>query len=313
MRRKLFLAFTCTLLVLHHATSQTPAPANSIANTSQTQTVTVPLKIYDQKGAPVSGLRPTDIRLTENKIPQTLLSVIPQPDTPLAFAILVDRSASQEKVLSKAKMIARLVLQSVVRSEKDKVAVVSLSDDARLEQPLSGDIVRANTVLEAIQTNKTQSPAAGSGNTALWDAIYATSDELLGQLPKDTRRAIVFISDGVDTASKYNLREAARRAAQSGVSVYAFGLGDVYYGGIDKDNLRKLTEQTGGRAFFPKNDNEIRAALGQIQQDLMTGYVASYQSNVTPRKDASEIRVEVTEPELRKTKPQLIYPRYRVR
>ncbi len=126
MQRKLFLAFACMLLVLHHATSQTPAPVNSIGDTSQTQTVTFPLEIYDQKGVPVTGLLPSNIRLTENKTSQTVMSLVAQAGTALSVAILVDKSTSQERTLPRAKNIGRNILRTVLEQGKDEVSIVTV-------------------------------------------------------------------------------------------------------------------------------------------------------------------------------------------
>lgn len=324
IRRKLFLAFACTLLVLHHATSQTPAPVNNTANIPQAQTATVPLKIYDQKGVPVTGLRPTDIRLTENKIPQTIVSLNAQADTPLSVAFLVDTSPSQARVVKGAVFIGRRILRDVLRRDKDQLAVLTFTGGVLTELEMSNDWKLADNTIGYLFTRVEATPGVFSSSspkdnqgiavsTALWDAVYKTTDNVLSKTPSTTRRILFLISDGTDTASEVKLRDAAKRAAQADVTIYAFGLGDQEYGGLDKNALKNLVEQTGGRFFTPKKEKDVTAALAQIKQDIASGYVITYQPSAAPRKDGDEIRIEVTEPELRKVKPQLFYSRYRAR
>jgi len=96
-----------------------------------------------------------------------------------------------------------------------------------------------------------------AGSTAIWDAIWATSNELLSAAAEHQRRAIILLTDGEDTSSKNKIAAAVARAAQEDVAIYAIGIGDDKLYGINKDGLRKLTERTGGRAFFPKQVSEL--------------------------------------------------------
>src|SRR5207237_4422203 len=74
------------------------------------------------------------------------------------------------------------------------------------------------------------------------------------------RRAVLLVTDGVDTNSRVKLDEAVASALQSEVVVYAVGIGDSRnFDGVDRSPLRKLSERTGGRAFFPKKINDVTA------------------------------------------------------
>src|SRR5260370_15423380 len=89
-----------------------------------------------------------------------------------------------------------------------------------------------------------------AGSTASWEAIWATSNELLSDAAEHTRRAIILLTDGEDTISQVHMQDAINRALKADALIYAIGIGDRYQFGINEGALRKITESTGGPAFF---------------------------------------------------------------
>ena len=152
---------------------------------------------------------------------------------------------------------------------------------------------------------------ADIGHTSVWDAIWATSNEVMTNTPSHTRRAIILLSDGDDTKSRLKREEAAEAAVKANTVVYSIGIEPYSETGdfkLDKKALRKIAEATGGRAFFPKDETELSAAFHQIQQELRTQYLAAY----TPTNKARDgsfrrIRIELATPELKKQKLSLAY------
>jgi VWFA-related protein len=140
-----------------------------------------------------------------------------------------------------------------------------------------------------------------AGSTAIWDAIWATSNELLMESAEHQRRAIILLTDGVDTISQVRMQEAINRALKADALIYAIGIGDRYQFGIDEGSLKKITEGTGGRAYFPRNERELNEAFSQIDRDLRERYLVAY-SSTNKMRDGSyrRISIEVTDPELRK-------------
>lgn len=115
------------------------------------------------------------------------------------------------------------------------------------------------------------------GTTAIWDAVWATSEELFSDVKKDKRRAIILITDGVDTTSCLKADEAIKRAITAEVAIYAVGIGDdENFEGIKKSSLRKIAERTGGRAYFPRNNAELKNSFAQIEQELRSQYLVAY-------------------------------------
>jgi VWFA-related protein len=104
------------------------------------------------------------------------------------------------------------------------------------------------------------------------------------------------------------MHEAIERAQKADALIYAIGIGDSYQGGVDMRSLKKIAEQTGGRAYFPRSESELKSAFAQIQRDLREQYLVAY-SPANKARDGSyrRIQIEVTEPGLRKQNLKLNY------
>ncbi len=263
-----------------------------------------------------------DFRLLEDGVPQPLLFFQRETDTPLSIAFLVDTSASQEGVLSDEQEAARAFIEAVLRPQKDNAAVVSFTGITRVEQSLTNERAALD---EAIGRTKvlynTRSPECAEDSeapedvrirclTAVWDSILITNREVLSRTPESTRRAIILLSDGDDTGSSSKIFQAVEDAIKNNTVVYAVGIRDnkIKVGELRKDYLRRISEETGGRAFFPKNKTELAAAFAQIEQELRSQYLISYSpSNKTPDGRFRRVEVEITNPALRKQKLRLLY------
>jgi VWFA-related protein len=147
-----------------------------------------------------------------------------------------------------------------------------------------------------------------AGSTAIWDAVWASSNDLLAVSADNTRRTIILLTDGEDTSSQMKMHESIERAQKADTLIYAIGIGDSYQGGVDRGSLEKITGQTGGRAYFPRNERELRDAFTQIQQDLREQYLIAYSpSNKARDGSYRKIEIEVIDPEWRKQKLRLNY------
>jgi len=273
----------------------------------------------------ISNLKADDIRVLEDGQPQEVFTFQQNLDLPLSIAILIDTSASEERTLPDEKAAARTFLEDVLRPSKDEGAVVSFTGETTLEQGFTGNIERLRRAIERVEfvppsgyvgggvvVNGTP-PISGTnqslaGSTAIWDAIWATSEELLSESAENTRRAIILLTDGDDTSSRLKLHDAVARAQKSDALVYAIGIGDRYSFGVDEGSLRKVAEQTGGRAYFPRNERELREAFVQVQRDLREQYLVAYSpSNKARDGSYRRIEIQVVNPELRKESLKLNY------
>ena len=273
----------------------------------------------------VSTLKKEDIRITEDGVPQDIFTFQPNSDLPLSMAILIDCSGSEERTLPEEKSAAREFLESVLRADKDEAAIVTFTGEVTLEQGLTGNIGRLRRAIDNVQfvppagyigggvVVSGTPPISGSqqtlaGSTAIWDAIWATSNELLEGTAEHTRRAIILLTDGEDTISQVKMQEAINRALKADALIYAIGIGDRYSFGINEGALKKITDGTGGRAFFPRNERDLSDAFAQIQRDLRERYLIAYSSS-NKNRDGSyrHVNIEIVNPELRRDNLKLNY------
>src|SRR5712692_7055930 len=273
----------------------------------------------------VSSLKREDIRVLEDGVPQEIFTFQQNVDLPLSLAILIDTSGSEERTLPEEKAAARSFLETVVRPNKDEAAVVSFTGEVTLEQGLTGNIGRLRRAIDQVEfvppsgyigvgvvvggtppISGTQQALAGS--TAIWDAIWATSNELLSDAAEHTRRAIILLTDGDDTISQVHMQDAINRALKADALIYAIGIGDRYQFGINEGALKKITESTGGRAYFPRNERELRDSFAQIQNDLREQYLVAYSSSNKSRDGLyRHVAIEIVNPETRKENLRLNY------
>jgi VWFA-related protein len=274
----------------------------------------------------VTNLKQEDIRVLEDGVPQQIFTFQQQIDLPLTLALVIDTSISQERTLPEEKAAARAFVDAVMRPAKDEVAVLSFTGDSTLEQGLTGNAVRVRSAIERVEfvppsgyigrgvTVGGTPPISGdnqstAGSTAIWDAVYATCHEVMVESSDKTRRAIVLLTDGDDTSSMLKLDEAVQEALKTDTLVFAIGIGDSFgYSGVDEGSLRKITERTGGRAYFPRSEEDLRNAFAQIQRELREQFLVAY-SPTNKRRDGSyrKLQIEVINPELRKQNVKLNY------
>ncbi len=272
----------------------------------------------------ITTLRQEDVRVTEDGQPQEIFTFARQTDLPLSLAILVDTSISEERTLPIEKAAAASFVDAVLRPDKDEMAVISFTGEATLEQGLTGSATRVRRALDRVEFVPPSGYVSGigqvgtppisgqnqmlQGSTAIWDAVLVTSEEVLTEASDKTRRAIILLTDGHDTSSRKNIDAAIESAARADAVVYAIGIGDEYYGGVNKGTLRKISERTGGRAFFPEDESELREAFAQIQLELRSQYLVAY-SPTNKNRDGSfrRVQIEVLNPELRKQNLKLTY------
>ena len=273
----------------------------------------------------ISDLKAEDIRIFEGGQPQEIFTFQTNIDLPLSLAILIDTSASEERTLPDEKEAARAFLENVLRPQRDEAAVVSFTGETTLEQGFTGSIDRLRRAIDHVEfippsgyigggvvVNGTP-PISGTnqalaGSTAIWDAVWATSEELLFQSAEHTRRAIILLTDGVDTSSRMKMHDAIDRAQKADALIYAIGIGDRYTFNVNEGDLRKIAESTGGRAYFPKHERDLRDAFSQIQRDLREQYLVAY-SPTNKARDGSyrRIEIQVVNPALKQQNLKLNY------
>ncbi|MFN2498792.1 MAG: VWA domain-containing protein [Pyrinomonadaceae bacterium] len=274
----------------------------------------------------VNTLKKEDIRILEDGQPQEIFTFQKNVDLPLSIGILIDTSSSEERTLPDEKAAARAFLEAVMRPDKDEAAIVSFTGEVTLEQGFTGNVDRLRRAIDRVEFVPPSGYIGGgvvvggtppisdtnqmlAGSTAIWDAVWASSNELLSDsAAENTRRTIILLTDGYDTISQVKMHDAIERAQKADALIYAIGIGDAYLGGVDTGSLKKISEQTGGRAYFPRNERELRTAFAQIQTDLREQYLVAYSPTNKTRDGAyRRIQIEVVDPEVRKQNLKLNY------
>src|SRR5947199_1610611 len=261
-------------------------PTNDETVKLGTDLVNLTFTAVDRNNRVISNIGQEEVTVLEDGRPQTLFTFQRETTLPINIAILMDLSGSQEYTFPQEKSAAGEFLRSILRPGKDSAAILTFQDDVDLVQGLSSRVETLNRAFEEIQYARRFGAASSRRQaTALYDAVYITADEVLARDPvrssasddQITRRAVILLTDGVDNASSRKLEEAIDRAWRAGVVLYAIGIGDRFrFEGVREDILRRLSEVTGGRAYFPRGPDELLDNFRQIESELRSQYLLAY-------------------------------------
>jgi VWFA-related protein len=279
----------------------------------------------DKNNRYITTLQEADVRVLEDGVPQKLFTFQRETDRPLSIAFLIDVSISEEKTLPDEKAAARGFIEKVIQSTKDQAAIIPFEGYAHLEQPLTRDMLSIYRALERVEVASpsymgTAPPISGitsgpgtiappaEGSTAIWDAIAVTCRSVLAPAPGQRRRAIILLTDGYNSSSRLSRGQAINEAIATESVIFVIGIGDKKYGGVEKSGLRDVAELTGGRAFFPKKQDDLTTAFAEIEQELRSQYLLAYaSSNKTRDGGFRNMKIEVTNPEFSKQGLKLRY------
>lgn len=279
----------------------------------------------DRNNRYITTLQESDLRVLEDGVPQKVFTFQRETDRPLSIAFLIDVSISEEKTLPDEKAAARTFIENVIQSSKDQAAIIPFEGYAHLEQPLTRDVLSIYRALERVEVASpsytgSAPPISGitsgpgtiappaEGSTAIWDAIAVTCSSVLAPVQNQRRRAIILLTDGYNSSSRLTRSQAIDQALATESVIFAIGIGDKKYGGVDKPALREVAEFTGGRAFFPKKQEDLTSAFAEIEQELRSQYLVAYSSSNKTRDGAfRNMKIEITNPELTKQGLKLRY------
>jgi Ca-activated chloride channel family protein len=230
----------------------------------------------------VTDLDSSDFQVFEDGAKQELVffSLTQQP---ISLAILLDTSASMEERMNIAQEAA-IGFARQLRKE-DEAEVIDFDNQVRILAPFTSDAATLETAIRQTRAN---------GSTSLYNAIYISLQELKKTRAKSAedirRQAIVVLSDGDDTSSLIEYEEVLEVAKRSETAIYAIGLRQGEQGRREFKEaefvLRQLSQETGGRAFFPSDVRDLPKIYQTISDELSNQYSLAYSSSNPVRNGA---------------------------
>ncbi len=209
-----------------------------------------------------ADLKRGDLLLEEDGVPQTIIDFYVEK-RPVTLAMILDSSGSMQPAMEKVHAAASRFVNTL--GDGDRGLVIDFDEKVYLLQDLTGD-------KDALQKAITSTQALGG--TALYDALYASYRKLKGI---DGRKAIILLTDGADTSSKFSFKRIVDQAKISDIIIYPIGLGTSVLDVDLRRILKTLAEETGGRAYFPGKVEELEGVYGEIAEELKSQYYLTYE------------------------------------
>ena len=237
-------------------------PAMDVSDETSVSSVLLDVAVLAADGRHVSGLTREHFALRENDRLQSIDLVEPSR-TPTTITLLVDTSRSMSSRFEFVRRATRR-LSALLRPE-DRLAVVPFS---RVLGALTGptrDLEALSSAIEGLAT---------SGGTAIADALAELATRLADA---QGRQIVVLITDGYDEHSRHDMDAALAAVKRVNATLYGIGIGGV--AGISfrgREALERISEQTGGKAFFPSRDAELPLVQEHIHDDVAHRYLLSY-------------------------------------
>jgi len=307
------------------AASSSRAQQKDTTFSADVKVVNVFATVRDTKGKIVQNLTQDDFALSEDGRPQVIKYFSRESNLPLTLGLMVDTSMSQRRVLGEERTASQRFFQQVLREDKDQAFVIHFDREVELLQDLTSsrkELDAALAQLELPQEQRQQrqqrpqrggwgGPGAGrgpggrahGGGTSLYDSVLLASDELMKK--QSGRKALIMLTDGVDSGSKVSLSSAIESAQRADTLVYSilFADRDAYGGGFGgmggggmggrrgrggpprrqqeehpdgKKILQRLSKETGGSFFEVSKKLTIEKIYDQIQEELRNQYSLGY-------------------------------------
>ncbi len=239
--------------------------------------------VTDPSNRFVTGLERDHFLLFEDKVEQKITQ-FSNEDIATSIGLLFDVSSSMGDKIGRAKDAAIAFLKT--SNPEDEFFLLTFADKPSLDEEFTNDVAD-------IQNRLAYKGAKGS--TTLYDAVYLGLEKMKqGHNPK---KAILLITDGEDTRSRYSLINVRNAVKESDVQIYAIGIVNSYYSDFSQGRsgraiLEEMTEITGGKAYFPNSVYELEDICTKIAIELKNQYVLGYAST-NPAKDGRWRKIKV--------------------
>ncbi len=298
------------------ASGQQPASPDQRSDDSQQPTETLKVNVNvvqlffnvkDKHGALIPNMTKDDFEIAEDGKPQTIKYFTAESNLPLTIGMMIDSSGSQRNVIDMEKEVGGAFLRQIL-TDKDEAFVISFDISVDLLQDFTRDVHRLQAALNKAKVNVDYTsggvPGMGGGpvpqhgnspGTLLYDAVYLSAHDMLAK--EVGRKAMILLTDGQDEGSRLKIQDAIESAQKADAIVYVLLCADRgFYGGFGYSgeyDMRKLTEQTGGRVINVGNKfDKLRDAFDQIAAELRSQYNIGY-TPTNAKQDGSYRKLEI--------------------
>jgi len=267
------LATLILLLLVCAAYAQRTSPPTQPTQEPETtlkvdvKLVNVYVTVTDARSAPMAGLKKENFVVREDGREQTISVFDKESAVPLSIALAIDTSLSTRHDLpleqASAKRFARAILRPV-----DALSVFGFSETVLQATSYTADLKRIEDGIDHIRLGAA---------TALFDAVYLASRSLDR---RQGRKVMVLITDGGDTISKIDYKEAVRAAEEAEALVYSIIVVPIENSAGRETGgehaLIQLSEDTGGKYYYATSMAQLDEAFRQISDELRTQYLLAY-------------------------------------
>jgi Ca-activated chloride channel family protein len=252
--------------------------------------VSMNVTVVDSTGKYVTDLAEKDFEIFEDGVKQEL-TLFNRSNLPVALSLLIDTSSSMEDRMTTAQDAAIGFVRKL--RPTDLGEVIGFDSRAEVLQKFTSNTTELEQAIR-----KTVAGGSTSMNNALYISLKGLKKIPIRQEEEIRRQAIILLSDGEDTSSLVTFEDVLDLARRSETAIYAIGLMEENAGGQSKGfreatyALRQLTNDTGGRAFFPADLKTLASVYGQIYDELSSQYTIGYTSK-NARRDGGWRRLVV--------------------
>jgi Ca-activated chloride channel family protein len=279
------IAFQGPLLTSRSPGSRVLPEAPPVSIRVDASLVLIPVHVTTAYGASVTDLPKESFRLFEDDVEQKITYFV-KDDAPISIGVLLDTSGSMHNKMRRSAQAAASFFQNA--NPQDEFFLVEFNDRPKLTVPFTNDpdelyrrIVRARPF----------------GRTSLLDAVHLASVQMKNA--RNTRKAILIVSDGGDNRSRLTPRQVKADVLESDMQTYAIGIFDddaARKRTPEEENgpglLEELAEETGGRHYRVDNLEQLASVAARISVDLRNEYLLGY-SSTNEERDGKYRRVKV--------------------
>ena len=251
---------------------------------AEVKVVNVLATVRDKRGAFIRDLGKHEFSVLENGRPQTIRYFSRETDLPLTLGLMIDTSLSQKRVMEAERIASYSFLEHVLREKKDQVFIMQFDLSPILRQELTSSFLKLSEALERVDVpSMNDLRSQTGGGTMLYDAMWKASKEIMQ--PQTGRKALIVLTDGVDTGSEASIADAIEAAQRADTLIYSILFSDegyygIFSGGADgRAVLMRMSRETGGGFFEVSKKQSLDGIFAQIQEELRSQYSIGYESD----------------------------------